>query len=73
MIGFCNDPLYLLLPTPAGMYNADVEVAMSMSAQEIIRELRTGGERADVTLSKVCTRLPSSRRWLRDFTWKILL
>lgn len=68
--------LYLiiaLLPTPAGTYNAEVEVAMSMSAQEIIRELRTGGERADVTLSKVCTRLPSSCGWLWDFVWKILL
>ncbi|CAM9467254.1 unnamed protein product [Ectocarpus sp. 12 AP-2014] len=36
----------------ADTYTAEVEAAMSMSAQEMIRDLRAGGEIADVTLSK---------------------
>lgn len=42
---------------PPGAHNAEVERAMAMSAQEIICDLRAGGERADVTLSKVRARL----------------
>ncbi|CAN0228948.1 unnamed protein product [Ectocarpus sp. 6 AP-2014] len=36
----------------ADAYTAELEAAMSMSAQEMIRDLRAGGEIADVTLSK---------------------
>lgn len=37
---------------------------MAMTAQEIIRDLRAGGERVDVTKSKVCARLLPARRRL---------
>ncbi|CAB1097312.1 unnamed protein product [Ectocarpus sp. CCAP 1310/34] len=39
-------------PEGADAYTAELEAAMSMSAQEMIRDLRAGGEIADVTLSK---------------------
>ncbi|CAN0001980.1 unnamed protein product [Ectocarpus sp. 4 AP-2014] len=39
-------------PEGADAYKAELEAGMSMSAQEMIRDLRAGGEIADVTLSK---------------------
>ncbi|CAN0179065.1 unnamed protein product [Scytosiphon promiscuus] len=35
-----------------GVYAAELETAMAMTAQELISDLRAGGERVDVTLSK---------------------
>ncbi len=61
--------LLLLRTTSPGAYGAEVELAMSMSAQEIIRDLRAGGEQVDVTLAKVgaCSRV--SRRLLMEAFW----
>lgn len=41
-----------------------------MSAQDIIRDLRAGGERVDVTQSKVRARLLHARRWLVKIIWR---
>jgi len=49
----------LLRTTSPGAYDAKVELAMSMSAQEMISDLRAGGEKVDVTLSKVWACLPT--------------